>query len=91
MLGTLGSTLDEGNRLNLQRMYSDGEITTYEEYWQKLVQEYGDKQGVGNRQAWESMRLMVDGVLTSWGVDILGFQVLLEKVFAFADGGARCH
>jgi hypothetical protein len=65
MLGTLGSTLDEGNRLNLQRMYSDGEITTYEEYWQKLALEYGDKQGVGNRQAWESMRLMVDGVLTS--------------------------
>jgi hypothetical protein len=65
MLGTLGSTLDEGNRLNLQRMQSDGEITTYEEYWLKLVQEYGDKQGVGNRQAWESMRLMTEGVLTS--------------------------
>ena len=47
--------MDEGNRLNLQRMVEEGEVTTYEEYWQKLVQEYGDKQGVGNRQAWEMM------------------------------------
>ena len=29
------------------------------------MQEYGDKQAVGNRQAWESMRSMVDGVMTS--------------------------
>ena len=65
LLCTLGETLDEGNRLNLQRMVEEGEVTTYEEYWQKLVQEYGHKQGVGNRQAWEMMRLTVDGVLTS--------------------------
>ena len=46
-------------------MVKEGEVSTYEEYWQKLVQEYGDKQGVGNRQAWQMMRLTVDGVLTS--------------------------
>ena len=55
LLCTLGETLDEGNRLNQQRMVEEGEVTTYEEYRQKLVQEYGDKQGVGNRQAWELM------------------------------------
>ena len=65
-------------------MYSDGDITTYEEYWLKLVQEYGDKQGVGNRQAWESMRLMGDGVFP-------GFQVLLGEVFVFVEGGDRFH
>ena len=38
---TLGETFDEGNRLNLERMVEEGEVTTHEEYWQKLVQEYG--------------------------------------------------
>ena len=48
LLCTLGETLDEGNQLSQQRMVEEGEVTTYEEYWQKLLQEYGDKQGVGN-------------------------------------------
>ena len=65
LLCTLGETLDEGNRLNLQRMVEEGEVTTYEEYWQKLVHEYWDTQGTGTRQAWEMMQLTVDGVLTS--------------------------
>ena len=53
LLCTLGQTLDEGNRLNLQRRVETGEVKTYAQFWEELVQEYGEAMGVGNRQAWE--------------------------------------
>ena len=49
LLCTLGLSLDDCTRMNLQRRKESGEITSYEQYWEELNHEFGDSQGMGNR------------------------------------------
>ena len=64
LLCTLGQSLDDGTRMNLQRRKESGEITSYEQYWEELNQEFGDSRGMANRQAWEALRLPNEGRTT---------------------------
>ena len=42
LLCTLGQSLDDGTMMNLPRRKESVEITSYEQYWEELNQEFGD-------------------------------------------------